>query len=337
MCHQTPLVELVPAGGRHDGCSPGCRPRAPRRSSSRSSSPRASPGGSATRFRDGWIASLSDEAGDPVQRPRPRRSRRAGLRLPGPAAARGHRVLRPDRPHRSGRVSSPRRLRGPAALPRAALARRRSSSRSTASGPAGPRRGRLSHRAEVGRGPQRPPARRNMSSATATKATPAPSWTACCWNRFPIASSRAWRSPPGPWGPTKASSTSAPNIRWRSSGSTRPCEQCRQRGLLGDRVLGTDFRLHLAVKEGGGGLRLRRGDGPAGLPGRPPRHAPAASALPGRVAACGASRPPSTTSKPTPWSPGSSATAPRPSPSWAPTRARAPRSSPWPARSAAAA
>ena len=29
-------------------------------------------------------------------------------------------------------------------------------------------------------------------------------------------------------------------------------EQCRQRGLLGERILGTDFRLHLAVKEGAG-------------------------------------------------------------------------------------
>ncbi len=50
-----------------------------------------------------------------------------------------------------------------------------------------------------------------------------------------------------------------------------------------------EHRLSLApFGEGrGGGLRLRRGDRPAGLAGRPPRHAPAAAALPGRVGPLG--------------------------------------------------
>ena len=50
-----------------------------------------------------------------------------------------------------------------------------------------------------------------------------------------------------------------------------------------------EHRLSLApFGEGRGrGLRLRRGDGLAGLVGRPPRHAPAASALPGRVGPVG--------------------------------------------------
>ena len=29
-------------------------------------------------------------------------------------------------------------------------------------------------------------------------------------------------------------------------------EHCRRRGFLGDRVLGSDFHLHLAIKEGAG-------------------------------------------------------------------------------------
>ena len=59
-----------------------------------------------------------------------------------------------------------------------------------------PRRGRLSHRAEVGQGPRRRGRRTNTSSATATRATPAHSWTACCWSRSPTALSRECASPP---------------------------------------------------------------------------------------------------------------------------------------------
>ena len=84
------------------------------------------------------------------------------------------------------------------------------------------------------------------------KAIPAPSWTACSWNRSPIASSKAWPSRPGPWGPTKASSTSAPNIRWPSAAWKRPCGNATSRGLLGDGILGSDFRLNLAVRQGAG-------------------------------------------------------------------------------------
>ena len=72
----------------------------------------------------GWLDRLlSDETADPVGRARDRRPRPAGLRVPRAAAARGHRVLRPARSDRSGRVSAARRLRGPAALPGRALAR----------------------------------------------------------------------------------------------------------------------------------------------------------------------------------------------------------------------
>ena len=284
MCHQTPLVELVPAGAAPRGCSPRSRPTRPGRSSSRSSSPRASRGGSATRLRRWLDRLLTDEAGDPVaQRAIDPATRRAGLRLPGPAAPRGHRVLRPVDPTdldeylRHDGFQALRHCLG------AALAGGDRRARSTASGLRGRGGAGFPTGLKWADGPRRRRRRKSTSSATATKATPAPSWTACCWNRSPTASSRAWPSPPAPSGPTRASSTSAPNIRWPSSGSTRPCEQCRQRGLLGERVLGSDFRLHLSVQGGGGGVRLRRGDGAAGLARGPPRHAPAAAALSGRV------------------------------------------------------
>ena len=50
-----------------------------------------------------------------------------------------------------------------------------------ASGPARPRRGRLSHLAEVEAHPRGRRRGRNTSSATPTKAIPARSWTAACW------------------------------------------------------------------------------------------------------------------------------------------------------------
>ena len=89
------------------------------------------------------------------------------------------------------------------------------------------------------------------------------------------------------------------------------------------------LRLELPPEDQGGRrrLRVRRRDGPHGEHRGPARHAAPAAAVPGRVAACGASPPSSTTSRPSPTCPGSSRTAPRPTPPSAPRRAAAPRSS----------
>jgi len=54
------------------------------------------------------------------------------------------------------------------------------------------------------------------------EATPAPSWTACCWSLIPIAPSRGWPSPPTPSARPRLSSTSATNTRWPCSASARP-------------------------------------------------------------------------------------------------------------------
>ncbi len=82
---------------------------------------------------------------------------------------------------------------------------------------------------ENGRLSVRRKATSSTSSATAMKATPARSWTACCWSRSPIACSRAWPSPRWPSARSRDISTSARSIRWRSSASTRPSGAPRRR------------------------------------------------------------------------------------------------------------
>ena len=57
--------------------------------------------------------------------------------------------------------------------------------------------------------------------------------------------------------------------------------QAEERGLLGERVLDSDLRLHFEVREGAGRLRLRRGDRAHRVARGIAGHAPAAPALPG--------------------------------------------------------
>ena len=152
--------------------------------------------------------------------------------------------------------------------------------------------------------------RRSTSSATATKATPARSWTACCSSRSPTASSRAWPSPPAPSARTRASSTSAPSIRWPSQRITRG-----DRALRGARAAG---RAACWAATSASNCRSRKGPGRSSAARRrrcsPRSKAAAACRGCGRrsrpSAACGASPRWSTTSRPTPWCRGSSATAP---------------------------
>ena len=111
---------------------------------------------------------------------------------------------------------------------------------------------------------------------------------------------------------------------------------CRERGLLGERVLGSDFTSATVDQGRGRGVRLRRGDGPAGVDRRPSRHAAAAPALSGRERPLGQADLVNNveTYALVPWifrhgAEAFAALGHR-------RRARAQRSSPWPARSAAA-
>ena len=110
-----------------------------------------------------------------------------------------------------------------------------------------------------------------------------------------------------------------------------------ERGLLGDDALGSGWDFHLKIKEGAGAFvcgeetaLIASIEGKRGMPRtRPP--------FPAASAACGASPPTSTTSRPGPTCPGSSPTARPRTPPSATTRARAPRPSASPARSSTAA
>ena len=100
------------------------------------------------------------------------------------------REQRPDRPHVHRRLHRARRLRGAGQALSRDDARGRSSTRSR-SGPARPRRRRLPHGRKWEAVPQRPRRRSSTSSATPTRATRAPSWTARHVEGNPHACSRA--------------------------------------------------------------------------------------------------------------------------------------------------
>ena len=111
--------------------------------------------------------------------------------------------------------------------------------------------------------------------------------------------------------------------------------QCQARGLLGEGIFGSDFRLDLCVKEGAGAFvcgeetaLLAALEGKRGTPRIRPPIPPSADS--------GACPPRSTTSRPTPWSRGSFAMAPSAFSSLGTARAKGRRSSRWPGRSAAA-
>ena len=69
-----------------------------------------------------------------------------------------------------------------------------------------------------------------------------------------IASSKAWPSPRTPSAPPRATYTSAPNTRWRCATCAPRSSRPRARGI-------PRSPLHLEVRGGRRGIRLRRGDG----------------------------------------------------------------------------
>ena len=80
-------------------------------------------------------------------------------------------------------------------------------------------------------------------------------------------------------------------------------------GYLGQTILDTEFSFEVDVRLGAGRIRVRRGDRADRLGRGRPGHAATAAAVSRRCRACGASRRSSTTSRPTPTSRRSSATA----------------------------
>jgi hypothetical protein len=150
----------------------------------------------------------------------------------------------------------------------------------------------------------------STSSATPTRATPAPSWTARARGRPAHRCSRAWPSP--------LRHRRRRGLHLRRAEYPLAIErlqhrhrQAEERGLLGENILGSGFSFDIKIKEGAGAFvcgeetaLIASIEGKRGMP-RPGRRSP-----PSR--ASGASPPTSTTSRPSPTCPGSSSTAPRP-------------------------
>ena len=94
--------------------------------------------------------------------------------------------------------------------------------------------------------------RRSMSSATPTKATPAHSWTAACWKAIRTACSKAWRSPPMRSARSRATSTSAPNIRSPSSACETAIRQAERWACWAIPSAAHDFSFHIDIRLGAG-------------------------------------------------------------------------------------
>ena len=168
------------------------------------------------------------------------------------------------------------------------------------------RRRRLPHRHEVALHPAGRRASRSTSSATPTRATRAPSWTARSWRAIRTRCSRAWSSPATPSAPTHGYIY----VRAEYPMADRAAEHRHRpgRGARLPRRRHLRHRLRLPRRAEGGRrrLRLRRGDRPHRLDRGPAAACRGCGRPSRRSRACGAAPPTSTTSRPSPTCPGSS-------------------------------
>ncbi len=155
MCHQTPLVELIPPGGGPPRLF--SKVDADDAAGHRAEALQAARHSAAGRLRGLALArSAADRRDRRPDRPaRHRRPRRPGLRVPRAATAPGHGVLRPARSHSIWTSICGTTASWPCAAAWNSSRPSRSSSTIQAERAARPRRGRLSHRDEVGEGPRR--------------------------------------------------------------------------------------------------------------------------------------------------------------------------------------
>ena len=116
--------------------------------------------------------------------------------------------------------------------------------------------------------------------------------------RSALAARRHGRSAATSRAPRRASSTCAPNIRWRCIGSIVAIEQAREYGVLGDEHPGARLRLRHRTGRRRRRVRLRRRDRADQLRWKGSRDARGRVRLSRRRRACGAIRPTSTTSRP---------------------------------------
>jgi hypothetical protein len=187
--------------------------------------------------------------------------------------------------------------------------------------------GRPSRRGASGGRPSTRAPRRPTWCATPTRATPAPTSTAISSRTIPTPCSRALPSPRSPPAPAAATCTCARSTRRRWQPSGRPQPRRGPRASLVPRwqvkARRSTWRSSraraatCAARRPHCSTRWKAADQRC-APDRPTHPSMGCSARPRR----------STTSRPWPLSPGSSATAPPPTGRWAPAAARAPRSCP---------
>ena len=115
-----------------------------------------------------------------------------------------------------------------------------------------PRRRRLPDGQEVADAGGRARARRSTSSATATRATPARSWTAASSRATRTACSKACSSRATRPARARATSTCGPSIRWRSSGCRSRSSRPATRTCSASAILGTDFCFDIEIRVGAG-------------------------------------------------------------------------------------
>ncbi len=96
------------------------------------------------------------------------------------------------------------------------------------------------------------PGRRSTCSATPTRATPGPSWTAASWRRTRTRSSRAWSSPPRRSAPSQGYIYCRAEYPLAIHRLNVAIEQARESGLLGKDILGTGFDFDIEIYQGAG-------------------------------------------------------------------------------------
>ncbi len=264
------------------GCSPRSRPRAPPAIVHSQFKPK----GVARRIGyalSRWLDRFAERRGGRSGRgPRPGGARRAGVRLPGPAAPRGHRVLRPVDARPTWTSIFATRGSRPCGIASSGSRPRRSSSRPR---PAG-LRGRGGAGFPTGlkwAAVRNAPGGKKYVLCNGDEGDPGAFMDRMLLESFPYRIIEGMAIAARAVGADEGIFYIRAEYPLAVKRIDEALEQCRQRGLLGEGILGSDFCLDIDGPPGGGGLRLRRGDGAAGRPGGPPRHAPAASALSGRV------------------------------------------------------
>ena len=113
-----------------------------------------------------------------------------------------------------------------------------------------PGRGGLSHRPEMVVPARKPSRARSISASTPTRASRAPSSTACRWSSIRTRCSKASSSVATPPGRPRPTSICATNIRLCRKRMQAAIDECYAAGYLGKNILGSGFSLDVFIHRG---------------------------------------------------------------------------------------